>query len=315
MNRHPILALMSLALCTAAWADVPGSKDHPMVSRYEGSEIIKYEQRAFDSAALINSAISRAKSPDAYLNIEGRLTRIAYKAPAGRSVLEVFSNYEQALRAAGFSILFSCGNELCGGRPFNQAATPPDLSTVMAFHEKDQRYLLAKLARPTGDVHASLYVDRAYSLGGANKDRVFANLMIVESQAMQSGLVKVDADAMAKGLDAQGHIALYEIYFDTNKADVKPESAAALSEIAKLLASRTGLKLLVVGHTDNAGELEYNRALSQRRAQAVIEALVKQHAVARERLTAIGVGMAAPVAGNDAEAGRAKNRRVELVKR
>jgi OmpA-OmpF porin, OOP family len=299
-------------------ADIPGAEDHPMVSRYEGSEIVKYGQRDFDSAALIKSAIKqgggRAKNPDAYVGVDGRLTRIAYRAPAGRSVLEVFRNYEQALEAGGFEILFSCENELCGGRAFNEAATPPDLQ-LMKFNEKDQRYLLAKLARPSGDVHASLYVDRAYSVGGANKDRAFANLVIVESKPMQGGLVKVDAEAMAKGLDADGHIALYEIFFETDKAEVKPESARALGEIAKLLSSRPQLKILVVGHTDNVGALDYNRGLSERRAQAVVEALAKQHKVARDRLTAVGVGMAAPVASNDNEAGRAKNRRVELVKR
>lgn len=197
---------------------------------------------------------------------------------------------------------------------FNEAASPPDLQ-VMKFNEKDQRYLLAKLARPSGDVHASLYVDRAYSVGGVNKDRAFANLVVVESKPMQGGLVKVDAEAMAKGLDAEGHIALYEIFFETDKADVKPESARALGEIAKLLASRPQLRILVVGHTDNVGALDYNRGLSERRAQSVVEALAKQHGVARDRLTAVGVGMAAPVASNDNEAGRAKNRRVELVKR
>ncbi len=115
--------------------------------------------------------------------------------------------------------------------------------------------------------------------------------------------------------DAEGHIALYEIFFETDKADVKPESARALGEIARLLSSRPQLKILVVGHTDNVGVLDYNRSLSERRGQSVVDALAKQHGVARDHLTAVGVGMAAPVASNDNEAGRAKNRRVELVKR
>lgn len=319
MTKHYVLLVLLTLAATAHTADIAGSKDHPMISRYEGSEIIKYEQRAFDSAALIKSPVKlaggRAKNPDSFLALEGRITRIAYRAPQGRSVLEVFRNYEQALQAAGFSILFSCENEPCGGRAFNQAATPPDLMTLMGYNEKDQRYLLAKLARPAGDVHVSLYVDRAYSLGGQNKDRIFAHLVVVESQAMQAGLVKVDAAAMAKGLDAEGHIALYEIFFDTDKADLKPESAAALGEIARLLASKPQLKVLIVGHTDNVGALDYNRSLSERRAQSVVEALAKQHGIARDRLTAGGVGMAAPIASNDGEAGRAKNRRVELVKR
>lgn len=316
------LCCMTALLCaaTGVWAaDLPGAKDHPMVSRYQGSEIIKYGQRAFDEVHLIGGPIKqrggRDKNADAYRTVEGKLTRIAYHAPSGRSALEVFRNYEQALQAGGFELLYRCDNEACGGRTFNEAATPADLHTYMAYNEKDQRYLLARLARATGDVYAAVYVVRAYSIGGPNKDRVYANLQIVESQAMQQDMVKVDANAMAKGLDAEGHIALYEIYFDTDKAELKPASAGALIEIAKLLSAQPKLKVLIVGHTDNVGALDYNRSLSERRAQAVVDALVKQHKVARDRLTAVGVGMAAPIASNDGEAGRAKNRRVELVKR
>ena len=319
MIARSLLIACSVFAFAAQATDIAGSKDHPMITRYAGSEIIKYDQRAYESAALIKAPVKlaggRAKNPDSYLPLEGKLTRVAYRAPEGRSVLEVFRNYEQALRGAGFEILFACENELCGARQFNQAATPSDLMTLMGYNEKDQRYLLAKLARPAGDVHVSLYVDRAYSLGGQNKDRIFANLIVIESQPMQAGLVKIDAAAMAKGLDADGHIALYEIFFDTDKADLKPESASALGEIAKLLKAQPSLKVLIVGHTDNAGALDYNRSLSERRAQSVVDTLTKQHAVARDRLTAVGVGMAAPVASNDSESGRAKNRRVELVKR
>jgi OmpA-OmpF porin, OOP family len=106
-------------------------------------------------------------------------------------------------------------------------------------------------------------------------DTCWANLVIVESKPMQAGLVNVDAAAMAKGLDAEGHIALYEVFFETDKADLKPESGKALGEIAKLLTSLPQLKILVVGHTDNVGALDYNRSLSERRAQAVVEALSK----------------------------------------
>lgn len=320
--RTILVTLVLFVSGTAGAADLPGSKDHPMVSRYEGSEIVKYDQRAFDAYSLIVGKIDkrggRTVHPDSYLPLEGKLTRVAYRVPEQRSALEVQRNYESALKAAGFEILFACENETCGGRTgreFNEAATPKDMAVTMGFHEKDQRYLAARLARAQGDVHVSLYTVRAYSIGGANKDRVFSNLVVVESQPMQDNMVKVDAEAMAKGLDAEGHIALYEIYFDTNKADLKPESGAALGEIATLLQRTESLKVLVVGHTDNAGDLAYNQSLSERRARAVVDALVANHGVARERLAAVGVGMAAPVASNDSETGRAKNRRVELVKR
>lgn len=320
--RTIVVALALLVSVSVSAGDLPGSKDHPMVSRYEGSEIVKYDQRAFEAYPLIVGKIDkrggRAVHPDSYRALEGKMTRVAYRVPEQRSVLEVQRNYESALKSAGFEILFACENELCGGRTgreFNEAATPKDMAVTMGFHEKDQRYLAARLARAEGDVYVSLYTVRAYSIGGANKDRVFSNLVVVEVQPMQDNMVKVDADAMAKGLDAEGHVALYEIYFDTNKAELKPESGAALAEIATLLKRQASLRILVVGHTDNAGELAYNQSLSERRARSVVEALVVDHGVVRDRLTAVGVGMAAPVASNDSETGRGKNRRVELVKR
>ena len=94
---------------------------------------------------------------------------------------------------------------------------------------------------------------------------------------------------------------------------IKPESNAALAEIAKLLNSNPALKLHVVGHTDNQGSLDSNFALSKARAQAVSVALSQNYAIAAARLNANGVSSLAPVASNTDEAGRAKNRRVELV--
>jgi OmpA-OmpF porin, OOP family len=112
-----------------------------------------------------------------------------------------------------------------------------------------------------------------------------------------------------------GHIALYGIYFDTDKTDIKPESAPTLTEIAALLKQDARLTLFVVGHTDNVGGDDYNMDLSRRRATSVVTALTSQHGVDPKRLKPAGVGLLAPVAANHTEEGRAKNRRVELVKR
>ncbi len=138
-------------------------------------------------------------------------------------------------------------------------------------------------------------------------------LRVVEKQAMAQ-YIAADAAAMGHDLKATGHIALYGIYFDTNKSEVKPESKAALDEIAKLLKQDPGLKLKVVGHTDGTGSQDANMKLSQARSEAVVQALVSQHGIAPSRLKGYGVGPLAPVASNDTEEGRAKNRRVELVK-
>ena len=138
-------------------------------------------------------------------------------------------------------------------------------------------------------------------------------LRIVETQAMQQ-YVTADAAALGSDIKSAGHVAVYGINFDTNKSVVKPDSKPALEEIAKLLKQDPALKLKVVGHTDMVGSLDANMALSQARAEAVAQVLVAQHGIAATRLKGYGVGPLAPVASNDTEEGRAKNRRVELVK-
>jgi OOP family OmpA-OmpF porin len=138
-------------------------------------------------------------------------------------------------------------------------------------------------------------------------------LKIVEKQAMDQ-IIVADAASFGNDLKATGHTAVYGITFDTGKADIKPESAQAIGEIAKLLKGDAGLKVFVVGHTDTVGGIDANLKLSEARAAAVLQALVRSHGIAAARLKSFGNGPFAPVASNDTEEGRAKNRRVELVK-
>ncbi len=138
-------------------------------------------------------------------------------------------------------------------------------------------------------------------------------LKIIEKSSMQQHIV-ADAASFGKDLKATGHVAVYGIYFDTGKSIVKPESKPALEEVAKLLKADPALKLWVVGHTDSVGKVEDNMRLAQARGEAVVSELVSAHAIAAARLKGYGVGPLAPVAGNETEEGKAKNRRVELVK-
>lgn len=317
--RILLLAIVQLVLLVPAAraADIPKSRDHPMISRYQGSEIIRYETREFDAYGLLVKRATSYGGKKANLgatqNVEGRVTRITYAAPDRRSTLEVFGSYRNALGSAGFSALFECLNEECGGRNFNHAVV--EYTGEFGDHYNDQRYLAARLKRDAGDVYVSLYVSGHHTRGGGGPFKAFAQLDEIEVAPMQQGMVTVDVNAMVKALDQEGHIALYNLYFDSGKAALKPESTPALIEIAKLLEAQPRLRLLVVGHTDSVGELDYNEQLSTRRAQAVVDALRTAHRADGSRLTARGVGMYSPVADNVTDAGRAKNRRVELVKR
>ncbi len=126
-------------------------------------------------------------------------------------------------------------------------------------------------------------------------------------------MVAVTSEEMAKGIEESGRIALYGIFFDTDKTDIKPESVPTLEEIAKLMKALPELRVLVVGHTDNTGDREYNMGLSSRRAESVVKFLQDKFQIPATRMIPAGLGMLAPVASNRTEGGRANNRRVELL--
>jgi outer membrane protein OmpA-like peptidoglycan-associated protein len=309
---------------------VPRSKDHPLISRYAGSVIVGYDTKEYDELVLPLAGIYLDDNINQVLpakskKVEGKLTRILYLAPNGRSTLEIFRNYENELKRAGFQVLFSCSGEAgCGNRgdlmhrfiypQERQLRNLTDLEYVFSF-PKNQRYLAAELARSEGNVYVSLYMAESdFDIPKWMYQRIAVLLEVVEAKPMEGSLVRVDASAWAQAIATQGKVALYGIYFDTDKAEIKPESKPTLAEIARLLQQDPALKLYVVGHTDAVGSLEYNMELSRRRAEATVRALVSEYGVDPRRLKPFGVGPLVPVASNDTEQGRAKNRRVELVK-
>jgi outer membrane protein OmpA-like peptidoglycan-associated protein len=304
--------------------DSPGSSDHPLVTRYTGSFIDGYEVKDFDSYTLpLGPAIqneSGERVPAEEARLEGKITRILYRGPEGRSTLEILRNYETALEAAGFETLFSCSPEDCGYlfewifyKDMEQRIRNTRTSAAAFDMPQELRYLAAKGSVGDATVHISVLV--AFDAGFSEvSKRPVTLLEIVESEAMETGMVIVNAEAMAEGIDATGHIAIYGIYFDTDSAEIKSESTPTLEEISKLLMSRPDLELLVVGHTDNRGTYAHNMDLSRQRAEAVARVLTSDYSISENRLRAAGVGYLSPVASNDTEPGRSMNRRVELVK-
>jgi outer membrane protein OmpA-like peptidoglycan-associated protein len=115
-------------------------------------------------------------------------------------------------------------------------------------------------------------------------------------------------------LTSEGKIITYAITFETGKADIKPESYVEINRIAKLMEENPGLEFEVQGHCDATGSDKVNDPLSQKRAEAIVAALVEQ-GIASARLTPVGKGSHVPIASNSTDEGRAKNRRVEFVKK
>jgi len=210
--------------------------------------------------------------------VEGKFTFITYAFTGPRanepSGLAVVRNYENAIKKVGGTILQSV---------------------------------------PTWWMNAKIVKDGQETWVQAEKGNGKIWLRIVEKKEMAQEIV-ADAAAFSNDIRATGHAAVYGILFDTGKSTIKPESAQAVGEVAKLLTADPGLKVHVVGHTDNVGGVDSNLKLSQDRADAVLQALVRDHGIDAARLRAYGCGQFAPVASNDTEEGRTKNRRVELVK-
>jgi outer membrane protein OmpA-like peptidoglycan-associated protein len=139
-------------------------------------------------------------------------------------------------------------------------------------------------------------------------------MWIIEKAVMEQSIV-ADPKAMGDDIERTGRVAIYGIYFDTDSYKIKPESEPTLNAIAELLYTKTNLNVYVVGHTDMTGDFDHNTKLSENRAIAVVEALVKDYGISAKRLIAKGDGPLAPVSTNKTKEGRQLNRRVELVER
>lgn len=280
MKKISLIALTMLLLLLAtnlyaAQTDNPKCKDHQLFTRMPDSWIYNCDQKQFDGR---DFKIVRGKTTET-IRVEGQLWWLTYypsnDVKSKPSELQIQRNFENAI--------LKQGGKLIG-------------TTV----QKRQVY---KLAKDGKEIWVEVWAEFTGKYG----------FTIIQKDAMVQDVV-ANAEVFSNDIRTTGHAAVYGIYFDTGKSTIKPESAQAIAEIAKLLKSDPNLKVHVVGHTDNVGGVDSNIKLSQSRAEAVMQALVRDNGIAAARLRAFGCGQFAPVLSNDAEEGRAKNRRVELVK-
>ncbi len=294
-----------------AGGDVEGSQDHPMISRYEGSVIKGYEHIDYDRIEF-PSGVEEDELQTTTL--EGEITKIIYVAPEKLSVLKVQRNYQMALEGAGFEIIYECFggiDEIPRSIYIDYGPDSLGISGRNPFQGEDHSYFLAGIHEEDRNIYVSAHTLLSTRFDG----RPATALQILEEEPMDTGKVKVDidADAMADDIEKKGSVSIHGIHFDTDEASIKQESESTLAEIASLLEREEELRLMVVGHTDAVGSIEYNMDLSQERAEAVVNYLSSEHGISEDRLAPYGVGPLAPVASNEDEDGRAENRRVELV--
>jgi outer membrane protein OmpA-like peptidoglycan-associated protein len=297
---------LMLATHLYAQKDVEGSKDVPYISRFKGSWIVWQQNLNFDNYYIL-------KIEDNKLNryqIEGKIIRTQYDIEDGHSVLEIFKSYENALKSAGFKILMTLNEQQYNGNlsedlynaEFKGMNKLPHGAIKPDYRDK-YYYFAAKKHINAKDVYIVGFISQW--------DKPLITLDIIETQPMEEGLVTVKK--ISEGIDAEGHIAIYDIHFNTGSATISSKSADALKNIAEYLMAHKDKKFLVVGHTDNTGNYEGNLKLSQERAKAVVTELISKYGVDAAQLKAFGAGQAAPVATNANEDGKKMNRRVEIV--
>ena len=290
-----IIAFLVAALALGAHAqewnspNTPKAKEHPLVKFYPQSSVVEYDEQAFDAADLM-VGYDKANQEPKNASFEGRVIKYQAVHKPGTSSLEILRNYENALKKAGLVTLIS-GK----GKQFPNAAVNPE-DTIGTFR-------LDRNGKP------AVYVQ---VVGHQDPDTPGSEITIVELKAMEQKL-EANADAWFDQISQSGRVAVYGINFDTGKATIKPESQPVLEEVRKLAAAHPEMKLRIEGHTDNAGNAASNRKLSEQRAEAVKAWLVAK-GVKASQLSTAGLGDTKPVADNGNEEGRAKNRRVELVK-
>jgi len=275
-----LAASIALPALVSAQEDVRGAKDHPLLTRYPDSYIAEYEKNYNTAQFAIGAKAGEAERKA----VEGDATTILYfhKNPEKQpSALQVIRNYQNAIKSIGGEVVYErLPKEGDGGET--------TLKVNTGGKEVWVRVEPGIFSAPT----------QSYKL------------WIVEVAAMQQ---VVTASKLLDELNKAGFIALY-INFDTGKWDLKADGKATVAEIVKMLKSAPALKIAIEGHTDNVGSAAANKTLSENRARSVMAAIVAG-GIEASRLSAAGYGQERPVADNRSEEGRAKNRRVELVKK
>jgi len=221
------------------------------------------------------------------ITVEGKKHHRAYtlKEDAKESSeLQISRNYVNAVKNMGGTILF---DGLCSGA---------DCAENCGYH-----MVVGKVIKGSSE----LWVEVVPFNGGGDY-----YLTVVAKEAMKQD---VTASDMLNALNRDGHVALY-INFDTGKSTIKPESKVTIEQIVQMLRANPEIKISVEGHTDNVGNPKSNKILSDNRAKSVVTAIIAQ-GIDAKRLSSVGHGQDKPIADNKTEEGRAKNRRVELVKK
>jgi len=307
---HKYCALLFSVFLSVSVAHADTYKNYPVFGGYPGARLTVAQTVDYDAFNIPTSVVDARSYPYKVKEIEvkGKIFQHFYEINKV-STLQVYENYSAAIAKAGFQISFACKLNACGSESEATALGEHIAinNKIYSMHEKPY-YILASKTNGNAKIYG------AWFIGGLNGD-VAVQQVIVEEKPLETGLINVNPDALKQQIDADGKALIYGIYFDTGKANVKPESKPTMEAIAKLLSKNKDLLLCVVGHTDDTGVGASYVELSRQRALAVVNVLVSDYKIPVARLQAQGLGPYAPASNNTSEEGKQKNRRVELVKR
>ena len=254
--------------------------------------------------------------PTSHNAIDGKIRRQFCTVPEGVSPYEVIKNYEKAISDKGGTIIYISrdANEYTNKETnervrfmrdyFTKGSLAHNIYEDMRFPHIAKDYVVGKVSTESNDIFIS-------AAAGVIEKITYFTLVTVVAEPMDMN--NVSLNVLNDGIAASGKVAIYDIYFDIGKSEVKNESTNAITIIADYLKVNPDKKFLIVGHTDNTGDFNANVNLSNDRANAVIEKLVTEHAIKMTQLIPYGVGSASPQISNSTDEGKARNRRVELV--
>ncbi|MGB0507399.1 MAG: OmpA family protein [Pikeienuella sp.] len=320
INRVILTLWAALCLSLLPQNTTPGFAQAvaPEFGAPQGVVLARFDDRAFDAYDLPLGPYSSEDQPADRL--EGRVREYIYQYAVDKTTLFAIREFGEALAAAGFETRYECVDRECGGFDFRFGIFV-SRSPEMRVNIADFRFLSA--SNPERDRHVGVLVSR-------HSGALTAQVIEVEAASVTSTVTDEGTDdtagvprprakpnearlfALARRLTEAGHAVLEGIDFKAGSAELTGNSDAALAQVARVMSIRTDISFLVVGHTDNHGELELNLKLSKSRAASVVAALVAI-GIDPSRLEAHGLGFLAPRASNDTEDGRAQNRRVELA--
>lgn len=261
------------------------------------------QEFAFEEAYVIAGSSLR--------KVEGRLsTRFFGNAQAEMSASGARRNYQQALEALG-AVKINTVKPTDPGLISKEGGDVEKVLAKMRLIDAGPRFedrgIAAYDSYLIRTAEGNTWVTVTSDSDGRN-----TFLMTVQEKPLRQSVSVLTAESIASTLKTDGHLALY-LSFDTDQTTLRGESTAVISEVVKLMSSDPSLRLRIEGHTDNVGSATHNQTLSAGRADSVKAALVAQK-IDGTRLTTEGLGAKRPIGDNASEAGRVKNRRVELVK-